>query len=474
MSNHGNFDEFIKNQLGNASPEVPSRVWENIVAARERKPKAFWWNTMQIKGIAAGVALLIGCCTITWLVTHHTTNSNKTDLTTGLSTNTTPGATNNTGNPVNASGIGVSTSQSATAGTRQTNQSVGIKNSNNNSTINGTPDNSGTHSIAANAPMVNRKSIREKKTGYSKSTIRYNSQQEEDNLTADQTTGPVIDNTIDNNSIGTSADLAPFYDQLSGLTAHVHADKLLKKNKLLLPECPTVEKTPSRKRDYVQLYFSPDYGIRSLSDAASPAYRKSRDSSSAFKSGFSAGVSYTKVFANGMSLREGLNYSRITEWFSPAKNNVLSITITTDSLTGHSDTTRKYKITYNHYSSLDIPITVGYEFAIGNSNRFIANINGGAIINVFSWQTGDVLDTANNTISISTNKTPYSQYSFKTAMGLGLTANFSFYYKLNDQISVVAEPYIRYNLQPMTQNVSAFTERYTTIGMHLGVRFDLQ
>jgi hypothetical protein len=474
MSNPGKFDEFIKNKFSDSSPEVPSGVWENIVAAREeRKPKAFWWNAAQVRNIAAGLAILLSCGGITWMLTHryHTIDTNA------LATNTAV-SKNNTGAINSITGIKNTNTASIIPG--QSSSSIDKNNTAVNNISSGTSNAIPTNTTVAIVTTGTNKKILvfNKRAGFAKSH-HVRASQEELSVADDQTiaSSPDINNipAVTPSTTSAIAIVTPFNNKVPNLTAVLNADDVLKKSSMRgisLPECPTVEKAPSRKRDYIQVYAGPDYGIRTMSDDADPAYLKSRDSSSRFTSAYSVGVNYTKVFANGLSLREGLNYSQINEWFTAAKNN----SFTVYQIDQSGDTLGKtvtYKVTHNHYSTVDIPITLGYEFRIGNSGRFVANVNAGAVINIFSWQNGDVLDTADNTIHITTNRVPYTAYSFKTAMGLGFVANLSVYYKLSDQIAVFAEPYARYNIQPMTQDVASFTEKYTTIGLHLGLRFDM-
>lgn len=42
MNEHLPFDEFARKKFEHFEPEVPSRIWENIIADKERKPKGFW------------------------------------------------------------------------------------------------------------------------------------------------------------------------------------------------------------------------------------------------------------------------------------------------------------------------------------------------------------------------------------------------------------------------------------------------
>ena len=109
---------------------------------------------------------------------------------------------------------------------------------------------------------------------------------------------------------------------------------------------------------------------------------------------------------------------------------------------------------------------------MGNG-KFHANINAGVIINAYSWQKGEVLDSAFKPVSITTGKTN-SPYQYKTNIGLGFMAGVSVYYKLNEKVHVLAEPYFRYSLSAMSKENLTFKQKYNTAGLRLGLRFDLQ
>jgi hypothetical protein len=64
-------------------------------------------------------------------------------------------------------------------------------------------------------------------------------------------------------------------------------------------------------------------------------------------------------------------------------------------------------------------------------------------------------------------------YQFKTNLGLGATGGVALYYKINDQVHFMAEPYLRYNFQPMNSANLTLRQKYTTVGLRLGLRFDL-
>lgn len=254
------------------------------------------------------------------------------------------------------------------------------------------------------------------------------------------------------------------------------APPLSSRTNIFLPGCPSIDNISGNKK-YLELYASADYGIRSFksfSDTSNINYLNRRKESTRFTSGYSAGVRYTRVFNNSMSIRAGVNYSQINEQFKFSQGNVVQITYI---INQHGDTTGSFtttgtriKSTHNKYRSLDIPLLIGYE--VGNG-RFHANINAGAIVNVYSWQKGEILDTAFQPVNITTGKGDPA-YQYKTNAGIGITGGVSLYYKLNDRWHILAEPYFRYNLSPMnTEKASPLQQRYHTAGLRLGIRLDL-
>ena len=62
MSSNRHFDEQIKEQFSDYSPEVHPRIWENIMAKREkRRPAGFWFTNLasQNKLLLAGILIAL-------------------------------------------------------------------------------------------------------------------------------------------------------------------------------------------------------------------------------------------------------------------------------------------------------------------------------------------------------------------------------------------------------------------------------
>jgi opacity protein-like surface antigen len=501
MSEERNFDDHIRQEFNNFSPDVPPYVWENIVAARKkRKPVGFWWSFYDSKNLfwLAGL-ILVG--SVGGVIISHSFNSSETHKTSakkntaplsdnieskkGLTTitkgeNKNPVATSinnintrdNSSSQINNGKINTTTIVQPSSLTSEKNTIV-------------SSDVKRNH-LSHSASIVKTKAILRSNSNVDNTIAQSAIESDEKNDVAHRnsifenrsasTNNSIANASIKNNSqkptrLLFSSVEKPLFDLTTGKSL------LQQKNvpAVHLPECPTVEKDAAGNKRYFEIYVAPDYALRTLTDTANSVYLQKRKQSAVFSSAFSAGARYTRVFNNGMSVKFGLNFSQINEKFSYVQSSVIQTTYTIDPATG--DTTgsytvrgTRYKTTYNHYRSIDIPVTIGYEFGNG---RLHTNINAGLIANIYSWQKGDVLDTNYIPVSITTGKDGSSLYQFKTNVGLGATAGVSLYYKLTEQIHFLAEPYIRYNFQPMSSGNLTLRQKYTTIGLRLGLRFDL-
>ena len=241
-------------------------------------------------------------------------------------------------------------------------------------------------------------------------------------------------------------------------------------NNLAIP-CPKAERDAAGNKRYIEVYGGPDYTFRNITDTSS-SYAQTRRNSAKQMLSYSAGVRYTKVFKNGMSFRGGINYSQINEAFTYEKGHVIQNVYITDNA---GDTTgtytvsgTQYKKTTNKFRSIDIPLAIGYEAGNG---RVHTNLNAGVMINVMSRQSGFVPDKNGNPVDISSGSAK-TIYQYKTNAGVSLTGAVSVYYKLNDALHLMAEPYFRYSLSPVTQSEISLKQKYHTAGLRLGARLD--
>ena len=477
--NDSPFDEFVKEQFSNSKADVPERIWDNIIAARRiSKPGGFWFNLSNTGKILASVSIIL-LGSIGYFIFSSTYHSK-------------PEKNNNvTGKDA------VQSDKTAKTGLNPVTklQQNELKNKNTNTTAGNTITTGlGNNSVGSDTRDVNNQSqpviISSTNPGYYKREGKVNSSIIPGSQNSDGSPG--IINNENQNDLATSLLKTDEPTQMAFPFITNNARELkgsyaINEKNIRFPNCPTLERNAAGNKKYWEIYAGPDYvfdNYKTFGDTSNYNYLQKRKASTQFTSAFSAGVRYTRVFENAMSIRTGLNYSQVNEKFSYVNPNELKfITVITRRVVVRSpgDTlyfndTLQYqqtgthiKTTYNHYRNIDIPLVIGYE--LGNG-KIHANINAGVIINVYSWYKGDVLDTSYQPVSITTGKGS-SNYQFKTNIGVGFLGSVSVYYKMNEKMHLLAEPYLRYNLSPMSKDNLNLQQKNHTIGLRLGLRFDL-
>jgi hypothetical protein len=466
MNSNRHFDEHIKEQLGNYTPDVHPRIWEKIIAEKDKKrPVGFWVSMLNNRGKLLLLGLIIALSSGgTWLY-YNKLNAAKERL-------------------------------SNVADTKRINDAVDTKNNipvseiSSDNTINPVELNNNTSAaedVNANTNLLLSSKANTRSTIFSPSA-ETDPATDFKNITrkGNKKQYPGLGNVLVNTTTP-DAEEDEYASQGGTLLGRLtfNAEKITEKRKskkqetlhfnpvIFLPDCPALEKDAAGNKKYFEFYAGPDYAFRSLQDTGNSAYLQKRKESTKFKSGFSAGVRYTKVFNNSISVRAGVNYSQINEKFTFNQGNIVQVTYIInpngDTIGSYTTTGARYKTTTNRYRSIDIPLVVGYE--VGNG-KLHANINAGAVVNIYSWQKGDVLDAGGNPVNITTGKSS-SPYQFKTNAGVGFIGAVSVYYKLNNRLHIMAEPYFRYNLSQMNKESITLKQRYQTAGLRLGIRLDL-
>jgi hypothetical protein len=465
MNNNRQFDEHIKEQFGNYAPDVHPRIWKKIMAEKDKKrPAGFWVSMFNNRNKLLLLGLIIALSSGGALFYYSKYTPAKDSQLTGT------GSKRVNNKVENKTGIPASEPLA--------NQPVNSVDGGSNLPA------SGNTTDFANPALFSG--------GKLKTTISAPVAE------ADAETAPVgkgnkkyytgLGNVLVNitspdpnedESIVTGGTLLGRLTFSAGQVAETRRTgkkEALRFNPILfLPDCPSLEKDAAANKTYLEIYGGPDYAFRSLQDTSNSAYLQKRKESTQFKTGFSAGMRYTKVFNNSMSVRTGVNYSQINEKFTFNQGNIIQVTYIInnngDTIGSYTTTGSRHKTTINRYRSVDIPVVIGYE--VGNG-KLHANINAGVIVNVYSWQKGDVMDVNGNPVSITTGKSSSSPYQFKTNAGIGFIGAVSVYYKLNDRLHIMAEPYFRYNLSQMNKESITLKQKYHTAGLRLGIRLDLK
>lgn len=470
MSQH--FDEHIKKRFGEYSPEVDPLIWERIVDKRKkRKPGTLLFLLLHNRNRLLVLFLLLAGGSGAWLYTNHSYNKDHSTASNNTIKHNNNSSSQDKNNDPSQDIAAISNdkptaeSNTAVADNNETyTDAAGIPPG---TTIHRTGNSDQTSSVVPfrNTPDTRLNRGHSTKTRVQRPGITDNNSEamEETDETEE---GLPAGGTLLGRLSYTAEKVALKRNLKSGIP--IEASPLS-----FLPGCPSLEKNAAGNKKYFELYAAADYGLRSFKDTGNSTYMQKRKESTRFASGFSAGLRFTRVFNNSMSIRGGVNFSQINERFSFSQGNIVQITYI---INAQGDTTGSYttvgtrmKTTQNRYRTIDIPLVIGYE--LGNG-RFHANINAGAIVNLYSWQKGEILNDSLQPVSITTGK-GNSPYQYKTNAGLGITGGVSLYYKLNDKWHIMAEPYFRYNLSPMNKENITLKQKYNTIGLRLGIRMDI-
>ncbi len=200
-------------------------------------------------------------------------------------------------------------------------------------------------------------------------------------------------------------------------------------------------------------YASKQLGLKNNADGA--RYLQYRNDTESFKSSFSVGGRVSTVYHTGLALRTGLVYSKITE-----RIDLFGL----DELPPEIDPAL-LRETY-HHNMIDLPIIIGFE---SFNNRMAWSVNTGLYINLLFRQDGFILSPELEPVLLDPEHAEdYPIY--KVNMGASLFGSLNWSYRLNEGVSILLEPQIRYTLGDLTNNDYILNQRYLTVGMAAGLR----
>ncbi len=245
--------------------------------------------------------------------------------------------------------------------------------------------------------------------------------------------------------------------------------------------CPSDQKNHNTEW-FLEPYSSVDIPFLSVNNgSASAKYMLTKDSSESSQVSYSGGLRLVKPLNENLLLKLGVHYSQINQkYVYRTENEVKTTTVVTvrtiirapgDTVIVNDTSTLqqigfKNNTVKNRYRTLDIPLTVGYQFG---SEDLKFGVNAGVIVNVSSWYQGVMLDSTLATVPI--DKTGNGQY--KTNIGLGLYGSINVVKKLSDDMQVFVEPYFRYNLNNMTNSQAKYSQKFNVAGVSVGLRINL-
>jgi hypothetical protein len=448
------FDDFVQKQFDGYRPDVGAHIWENIAKKTERqKPVGFWFST--IGKVAATFLVILSCIGIGYYFTHNKNTSIK-EISTNKEKNILPSPN-------------ISKENNTTTQNKKDKALL---------TVVQAQPNGGIVATSINDIHKNNISSQNKNDNTSSSILK--STDENELLNSTRKNKYVNGNTTVNISKNEEEE-----NTYHLLVASITNADIINQNRLFIPTvntkkmpliafipCPEAEQNAAGNKKYIEVYGGPDYIFKSYADTGE-AYIAQRKASTGIHYAFSAGVRYTKVFGSGVSFRTGLNYSQINERFIAFNGFVLErfvqVNSIGDTIANYTTASVQYKKSTNVYRTIDIPIQAGFEFGNG---KFHTNLSAGALVNISSKQTGSAVDPSGNVIDLSSAKAN-SKYQYKSNVGVSFLGSVSVYYKVNEKLHIMAEPYIRYSLSPMTKDEITFSQKFHTAGLRFGLRKDL-
>jgi hypothetical protein len=471
------FDEYVKDRLEGFEPAVPSHIWDKINKEKNKKrPFAFWFEKPNFKLFGILFLLFIGSFGIIVFKNFNAENKLHNSF---AKVNNNLDAANKTSKNNGLNKNGDNEIKVTTKNISERNESISAENFNNAITSNQKQTTTSSQKNNTNSSDFHHKR-KQLFTKQKKGAQIFSGATDEGDVVLDNSSSVSKNNISNANSINNNNIESTIIESLESnkkeeslislsnkITPHIIP---VKKIELNIP-CPT--NNSSKGINYLEWYASTDFSIRNFSDTPQSAYLKLRKESTKSMLGFSAGMRYTHLFKSGFSIRTGINVSRTNETFTFTQGNILQTIYVTngagDTINTYQAQSTRYKTTYNKYTSLDIPLLVGYEITRGN---YILNVNGGLIFNIYAWYKGDILDKNNQPLNVNSTQSQ-SVYQLNKNIGMGGLLALSFYYKLNDRYSILAEPSFRYNFSSILNKELSLKQTNHTAGVKVGIRMNL-
>jgi hypothetical protein len=233
------------------------------------------------------------------------------------------------------------------------------------------------------------------------------------------------------------------------------------------------------------LVFSPDYAWRQVkgTNASSEMYTTKRDSAEKVHFAFSAAFRLTCFINDKFYIQSGISYSKRNEKFSintyqysnelyvdsshfqtirdPFEPTVIVKTYDTSNYVRTTVTTLSTEMVY---TSLDIPLSLGYKLT---GNKASIAFQAGAAYNLAFTKQGTYINVDEET----TIKYKDKNDIFKTKLGVSLIASIAVDCKLTNKLSLLIEPNARYILKSINQANQPIQSKFYTVGLYAGLRY---
>lgn len=235
--------------------------------------------------------------------------------------------------------------------------------------------------------------------------------------------------------------------------------------------CYDFDKQP--KAWLLDVYAGPSLAQVSLTSRPdNRPYLNQRISTESRSVAMNAGVRASLMFNQNLLLRTGLHYEQVTEVFEYIDPTYVKLSINTVVVNGQVvrvDTIveygENYQKTYNRYSMLDVPLTLGVEMRNGRSGF---SINAGASANVLFLTRGSIIDPETSEPARFGQNATLSQDVFQQRVGFSAMASIQWFWHVTPRTRLFVEPAFRQVLRPITVASHPVEQRYSMLGLRLG------
>ncbi len=224
--------------------------------------------------------------------------------------------------------------------------------------------------------------------------------------------------------------------------------------------------------------FAHDMPIRNInsSSAILSEYVQLRENTELPISAFSLNMNLGMIFRNGLSLRSGLNYSRIKEGFNYdlliGSETTIVQTVNEDGEIIEIDTTTTNIFNNinndNFYEILDLPLMVGFE---KSNEKFGMGFYTGLSLNLLFNKVGNIVSPENQDDVVGINSVGESGSFFSKKLGVSYYASTLVTYNVTNRIQMKFEPYFRYYPASFANSTYAVNQNYYIFGGQVGMRY---
>ena len=224
--------------------------------------------------------------------------------------------------------------------------------------------------------------------------------------------------------------------------------------------------------------FAHDMPIRNInsSSAILSEYVQLRENTELPISAFSLNMNLGMIFRNGLSLRSGLNYSRIKEGFNYdlliGTETTIVQTVNEDGEIIEIDTTTTNMFNNinndNFYEILDLPLMVGFE---KSNEKFGMGFYTGLSLNLLFNKVGNIVSPENQDDVVGINSVGESGSFFSKKLGVSYYASTLVTYNVTNRIQMKFEPYFRYYPASFANSTYAVNQNYYIFGGQVGMRY---